>query len=58
MSAPDTTTAGVTSDGDQLKVDWDAGPQESPLERPEVQAGVAFAGGIALAFILKRLRGV
>lgn len=27
----------------------------SPVERPEVQAGAAFAGGILLALILKRL---
>lgn len=27
----------------------------SPAERPEVQAGAAFAGGILLALILKRL---
>ncbi|MGZ4270738.1 MAG: hypothetical protein ACXVSX_16210 [Solirubrobacteraceae bacterium] len=28
---------------------------ESPAERPEVQAAAAFAGGLVLAFILKRL---
>ena len=56
MSAPEQTVGGPG--GDSLKVDWDAGTEDSPLERPEVQAGVAFAGGIALAFILKRLRGV
>jgi hypothetical protein len=27
----------------------------SPLERPEVQAGAAFAGGLLAAMILKRL---
>jgi len=33
-----------------------AGPPEaSPLERPEVQAGAAFAGGLLFALILKRL---
>jgi hypothetical protein len=26
-----------------------------PLERPEVQVGAAFAGGLLFAFILKRL---
>jgi hypothetical protein len=32
------------------------GPTEvPPLERPEVQVGVAFAGGLVLAMILKRL---
>ena len=30
-------------------------PPASPAERPEVQAGAAFAGGILLALILKRL---
>ena len=32
-----------------------AGPEASPLERPEVQAGAAFAGGLLFAMILKRL---
>jgi hypothetical protein len=29
----------------------------APLERPEVQVGVAFAGGLLFALILKRLGG-
>jgi len=28
-----------------------------PLERPEVQVGAAFAGGLLFALILKRLGG-
>jgi hypothetical protein len=31
-----------------------SGPEASPLERPEVQAGAAFAGGLLFALILKR----
>ena len=30
-------------------------PAPSPLERPEVQVGAAFAGGLLFALILKRL---
>jgi len=30
-------------------------PETPPLERAEVQAGVAFAGGLLFAMILKRL---
>ena len=30
-------------------------PAETPLERPEVQVGAAFAGGLLLAMILKKL---
>ena len=30
-------------------------PQKPPLERPEVQVGAAFAGGLLIAMILKRL---
>jgi hypothetical protein len=57
VSTPD-ATATTSTDGDKLNVDWNAGADDSPLERPEVQAGVAFAGGVVLAFVLKRLRGV
>ena len=32
-------------------------PAPSPLERPEVQVGAAFAGGLLFALILKRLGG-
>jgi hypothetical protein len=56
VSTPDATA--TATDGDNLNVDWNAGADDNPLERPEVQAGVAFAGGIVLAFVLKRLRGV
>ena len=31
-----------------------AGGDASPFERPEVQAGAAFAGGLLFAMILKR----
>ena len=31
-----------------------AAPEVPPMERPEVQAGAAFAGGLLLAMILKR----
>jgi hypothetical protein len=34
--------------------DYDAAAP-SPAEKPEVQAGAAFAGGLVLALILKRL---
>ena len=30
-------------------------PAPAPLERPEVQVGAAFAGGLLFALILKRL---
>jgi len=30
-------------------------PAQPPLERPEVQVGAAFAGGLLFALILKRL---
>jgi hypothetical protein len=30
-------------------------PPQPPLERPEVQVGAAFAGGLLFAMILKRL---
>ena len=30
-------------------------PETPPLERPEVQVGAAFAGGLLFAMILKRL---
>ena len=32
-------------------------PSPPPLERPEVQVGAAFAGGLLFALILKRLGG-
>ena len=32
-------------------------PAAPPLERPEVQVGAAFAGGLLFALILKRLGG-
>jgi hypothetical protein len=34
-----------------------ASPETPPLERPEVQVGAAFAGGLLFAMILKRLGG-
>ena len=34
---------------------YEAKPAETPLERPEVQVGAAFAGGLLLALILKKL---
>jgi hypothetical protein len=30
-------------------------PNASPVERPEVQIGIAFAGGLLAALILKRI---
>ena len=32
-----------------------ATPAPSPTDRPEVQVGIAFAGGVLAAMILKRL---
>jgi hypothetical protein len=32
-----------------------SGPPSSPAERPEVQVGAAFAGGLLAALILKRI---
>jgi hypothetical protein len=32
-------------------------PAQPPLERPEVQVGAAFAGGLLFALILKRFGG-
>ena len=35
----------------------DAQASRPPLDRPEVQVGAAFAGGLLFALILKRLGG-
>ena len=34
-----------------------AGVSAAPQDKPEVMVGAAFAGGLAVAMILKRLRG-
>jgi hypothetical protein len=38
-----------------VSVGGHAGGETPPLERPEVQVGAAFAGGLLFAMILKRL---
>jgi hypothetical protein len=34
---------------------FEAKTADTPLERPEIQVGAAFAGGLLLALILKKL---
>ena len=52
-AGPATEPAAVVADKSPT---FEVPPVEpAPLERPEVQAGAAFAGGILAALILKRL---
>ena len=47
-AGPDTSSFGTGAGA--------AGVQAAPQDKPEVQVGAAFAGGLAVAMILKRIR--
>ncbi|HEY3191081.1 MAG TPA: hypothetical protein VGJ70_26545 [Solirubrobacteraceae bacterium] len=52
------TSAGPAADKSPTFGPPPGGPADTPaLERPEVQVGAAFAGGLLFALILKRLGG-
>jgi len=60
MSAGDVhtpTSAGPATDKSPTFGPPPGAPPTPPLERPEVQVGAAFAGGLLFALILKRLGG-
>jgi hypothetical protein len=42
-------------DASKLTTEQDTGPAAVAAERPEIAVGAAFAGGLVLALILKRL---